>query len=341
MRCLTRDLHLLTENTAQEEKSNVCFDGVWVGRGEMRGTAFTFNDGPRVHVRFPGPQELELLLHGEKHHGVLQKDGTLKWDDGDVWRRGAESVTSRFGLGLHSRVRLACACGDAGKVGTVVGFTSEHVEVKFDLRIVRCSSWDLQPWEESTVRADNKVAASGEKPRTWIDVVRREAVPAHASSSVQALPKTAEAKQCKAAPASKQATTSLSAVPAQRQVKVERPAAFRSASSKAAARPSAPSRSSVESAAAMATAAPKYVDATWYTGVVKWWRGSWGLLKCDALHERFPEQDVFLHKTDCSAGPPRQWDRMEFRLVVDGGNPKAVRARPEGAGDAKKMSYED
>jgi len=66
------------------------FEGYWVNRGVLQGgkSQFTFEDGPCVPVRFLGLDELELELDGQRHHGVLQKDGTLKWDDGDVWRRG-------------------------------------------------------------------------------------------------------------------------------------------------------------------------------------------------------------------------------------------------------------
>merc|ERR1711972_540592 len=125
---------------------------------------------------------------------------------------------------------------------------------------------------------------------------------------------------------------------ARSQEKPERPASVQSARSKIASGPVAPSAGAAASAPAVAKATQKYADATWYTGVVKWWRGSWGLLSCEALRASFPEQDIFLHKSDCAAGAPRQWDRMQFRLVIDGGNPKAVRAKPE---EDKKMSYEE
>jgi len=53
-------------------------------------------------------------------------------------------------------------------------------------------------------------------------------------------------------------------------------------------------------------------------------------LSCEELQARFPEQDVFLHKSDCCAeAMPRQMDRVFFRLVVADGNPKALEARTE------------
>merc|ERR1712151_957077 len=74
-------------------------------------------------------------------------------------------------------------------------------------------------------------------------------------------------------------------------------------------------------------AAPKYADSTWYIGVVKHFKGSFGFLICEELQARFPGQDVFLLKSDCCAGGPRVGDRMQFRLVISDGNPKAVQAR--------------
>jgi len=80
-------------------------------------------------------------------------------------------------------------------------------------------------------------------------------------------------------------------------------------------------------------------DASEYTGYVKQSRGSMAWLGCDALLARFPHRDIFLHKTDMAGGfVPRQGP-VVFRLVIDDfGNPKAVRARQEGASDEKRMS---
>merc|ERR1719245_981785 len=56
------------------------------------------------------------------------------------------------------------------------------------------------------------------------------------------------------------------------------------------------------------------VGAKWYTGVVKWSRGSIAFLTSEELQARFPDQDVFLHRNECrDEAMPRQWDRMFFR----------------------------
>jgi len=63
-------------------------------------------------------------------------------------------------------------------------------------------------------------------------------------------------------------------------------------------------------------------------------------LGCDALQARFPHRDIFLHKTDMTGGTVPRQGPVVFRLVIDDfGNPKAVRARQEGASDEKRMSY--
>jgi len=75
--------------------------------------------------------------------------------------------------------------------------------------------------------------------------------------------------------------------------------------------------------------------AKWYTGVVKWSRGSLAWLACEELQARFPDQDVFLHRNDCrDEAMPRQWDRMVFHLLVADGKPRALDARSEAAHQA-------
>jgi len=74
---------------------------------------------------------------------------------------------------------------------------------------------------------------------------------------------------------------------------------------------------------------------------VKQSKGSMAWLGCDALLARFPHRDIFLHRTDMAEGKVPREGRVVFRLVIDDdGNPKAVRARQEGASDEKRMSYD-
>merc|ERR1739846_203022 len=80
-------------------------------------------------------------------------------------------------------------------------------------------------------------------------------------------------------------------------------------------------------------------DATWYTGVVKRSRGAYTWLTSEELQDRFPGQDVFLHKSECrDEVMPRQMDRMVFRLTVADGMPKALDARIKAAHLATKST---
>lgn len=64
-----------------------CFDGVWIGRGEIRGEMLKWFDGPTVHLTLTGPRTLDFPHDGKIHRGSLSPGGCLLWDDGDVWRR--------------------------------------------------------------------------------------------------------------------------------------------------------------------------------------------------------------------------------------------------------------
>lgn len=44
-------------------------------------------DGHTCELTLRDKHTVELKLHGETHVGELAEDGTLRWDDGDVWRR--------------------------------------------------------------------------------------------------------------------------------------------------------------------------------------------------------------------------------------------------------------
>merc|ERR1719464_1003288 len=100
----------------------------------MKGNIFTFKDGPQVEVSFLGDKEIELSLESETHRGAMQDDGTVHWDDGDIWRREeSKKATSQIGIDMHAPVELLRACAGmlAGSRGTVVGFALDTVEVKF------------------------------------------------------------------------------------------------------------------------------------------------------------------------------------------------------------------
>jgi len=262
----------MQKDSAAHAQVAVLFDGLWANRGEMKGTQFTFKDGPQVEVSLVGDKEIELYLESDRHRGVMQDDGTVQWDDGDIWRRDVtDAVSVRFGIRLHSSVRARhdqSAGIHAEDVGTVVGFTSECVEVKFGRRIVRCSACAVAICDEGDV----------------------EQIPARRAGRRESA-----VRKCTA---EKRLTGS------------DRP----------------PTRGPDAS-----------LDATWYTGVVKWSRGSMAWLSSEELQARFPDQDIFLHKSEWLAEVmPRQKDRIVFHLMIADGKPKALDARTEAAHQAAK-----
>merc|ERR1711920_445582 len=359
-----------SKNISCSDRSLDCkaaFDGYWIGRGVLAGSTFTFDDGSSVPVHYFSRDELELTVDGETHRGKLRQDGQLHWDDGDVWRRDVtDAVSMRFGIRMHSHVRALhdkCAGIFVGEVGTVVGFTSECVEVKFARRIVRCSALDVAICDEGDTQNEERPAAiscsaaRSETPlppqvgcathlppsssqvevrtarkdteddvprgksgvaRAWTDVLHQGPEgKASASRKVERFPLRQASRQAERQEVPKSRGVVRDGVSDQ---------SLTISTSKCEKPPKGGSDSSMASR-------PKLVasmDATWYTGVVKWSRGSMAWLSCEELQARFPEQHVFLHKSECRAERmPRQMDRMVFRLAVADGNPKALEARTE------------
>ncbi|CAE7940712.1 Ankrd17 [Symbiodinium necroappetens] len=72
-------------------------------------------------------------------------------------------------------------------------------------------------------------------------------------------------------------------------------------------------------------------DKSWmegqrFQGTVKFWRGSFGWLSCDAVTEKMGPRDVFLHRNDLNSVPVVA-DAVEFGLILDAkGQPKATNA---------------
>lgn len=372
-------------------------EGIWVGRGELRGETFTFADGPAVPVCYPEEGVIELILDGERHRGVLQKDSTLKWGDGDIWRREfEEAARSRFGLDLHVRVRLLCACSgiQAGQFGCVVGFTKELVEVKFGVRIARCLAEHLECLQNNEFERPSSHSDSGAMvadgtscaPRTWSQVVR--APPRKELQAPQdRMPKPSSIRRqdldTKTKPAARTSRTTArpqaASLATSQQIKRPDDSVVKSAkfvrtaprtggtgvSSAASSSHERPHRASVQiapPARERQTCTPKPqqarpspqttpacasevpADGQWYTGVVRWSSGSMAWLRCEALRERFPERDVFLHRSGMVGHMPRQWDRLLFRLTIVDGTPKAMLAKPhreEEEEKQEKMSYDD
>jgi len=68
-----------------------------------------------------------------------------------------------------------------------------------------------------------------------------------------------------------------------------------------------------------------------YQGDVKYFRGSYGWIVCQAVGEDYPGQDIMVHKNDCNFKPEpgrpllKPGDQVRFRLTLNNqGNPQAV-----------------
>merc|ERR1719464_2653494 len=90
-----------------------CFDGSWVGRGDMQGGSLRwYHDGPSVSFTVVGRNTIELHLDGCRHRGELRADGRLYWEDGDIWTRDTVEharqpcAAAGFGFRLHSEVHV-------------------------------------------------------------------------------------------------------------------------------------------------------------------------------------------------------------------------------------------
>jgi hypothetical protein len=53
--------------------------------------------------------------------------------------------------------------------------------------------------------------------------------------------------------------------------------------------------------------------------VVKYFRGSFGWIVCEAVAVDFPGRDIMVHKSDCLGDfRPKQGDTVSFRLALNG-----------------------
>lgn len=329
------------------------FDGIWANRGEMKGTQFTFKNGPQVEVSLVGDREIELYLDSERHRGVMQDDGTVHWDDGDIWRREETVVTSQTAFEMFAPVQLSKACAGmlAGQCGTVVGFAADRVEVKFSSKIIQCLAADLQMCTGSHTPLAQQVGCATRLPSSQAEVRTGRTYP----EAVLRSKSRAFADVLRQAPeGQKLAPRKVEQIPARqagrREVpesqSVDRKGASKRSPTIIMGRSDQPLARGSDASTASRPKPVASMDATWYTGVVRWSRGSMAWLSCEELKARFPDQDVFLHRSECrDKVMPRQRDRMVFRLMVDDGKPKALSARTEAAHQAAneslKMSLEE
>jgi len=261
------------------------------------------------------------------------EDGTLHWDDGDIWSRVHHQFEGNWSKAIISGNTLKWNEGEE----VAITFLNEttlrmmyydalppHKPKMFTAQI---QSDGALHWDDDAVwrRAVDKSVEVELPP--WLSRrrrVRREqtlAVPTEQAGSM-----TREGPQAPAASSSKDKDASMAVavrVPANATVPLsweERLAeedtctcgSMELSSESSEAEPAAEIRNSTQD----------------YCGVVTWFRGSFGWITCNSLPARFAgDPDVFVHKNDCEFRP-RQHDRVRFFLMEnDLGKPQALQVR--------------
>merc|ERR1719464_506760 len=346
------------QGSAESVSSNAwtslsCLDGSWVGRGEMQGGSLRwYHDGPSVSVTVVGRNTIELHLDGCSHRGELQADGRLYWEDGDIWTRDTiehasqPCVAAGFGFRLHSEVHVLGGRSESptSEPGLVVGFTDSQVEVKHTDRIRRYFPCNLK--SAAAEQVYQKSAANSRRPvsETVMQPQDQHSKPASKNGASRASSGAARA------PCEQVHNCTVSSRPgvdwAKRLQQQSSKPGRTSDKSRAAVDASLKSaagtgrtlaevvKSKSESSFSSATA-----TGLRHHGVVNFSRGSMAWVHCKSLEARFPDQDIFLHKSECMGGMmPRQHDRISFFLMQDAaGNPQARQAIAENPAPRREM----
>jgi hypothetical protein len=68
---------------------NASFDGIW-NKACIHDGVLTWNEGEDITIMITSTKTFQLRYDGIDHTAELRDDGTLHWDDGDVWKRLAK-----------------------------------------------------------------------------------------------------------------------------------------------------------------------------------------------------------------------------------------------------------
>jgi cold shock CspA family protein len=339
------------------------FEGRW-SKASISRNILTWNEGEEVTIDIISPDSFCMTYVGNVYTATLQANGILRWDDGDVWRRAYDraEVSATLPPWLrHSRCKRAFAdCAPKLTVKELPNrkcaeekrqLQKDHVHIPEQL-LVRMSTEKVSPDVAPTASKVEEsikvgVAEDREKPSAialppWLQSFRRRDATKSCDAKVDladsSRAKDISEKECfpqhqrcmrggrhpdispDVAP---DACTHIQVPQIERNARVdtvrqESPesnlhardifAAFHSPQMKASAAPSL-----------------RPVDTRVYQGIVKWFRGAYGWLVCEALAKDFPDTDVFLHKNDCNF-KPRPGDEVCFRMALNGqGIPQAVK----------------
>jgi hypothetical protein len=278
------------------------FEGSWRD-ATISKNRLTWNEGEEVAIDMLSHSSFRMFYLGKMYTAEVKDNGTLCWDDGDVWRWQERNpnvvrVMPPWLMGCRRKPRNILATTDSPKTSKPTSSTLECV--------VRDSPMASK-------------ARPGAHQDTKSDVLEWNGQALHHAVSSESY---GSGSHC--------------------QSDVDRTAVFRDNADKGSVRDasakgvvastvslhihtvndSAGSRLSDLSVKTQITLTP--INGTVYHGEVKSFKGSYGWLVCKALKADYPNCDVMMHKNDCNFRP-RWGNRVIFRLALNGyGNPQAV-----------------
>jgi antitoxin component of MazEF toxin-antitoxin module len=282
------------------------FDGVW-GPACLRKGVLTWNEGEDVEVDVLSDTKFRMTYVGKVCSAELRRDGKLHWSDGDVWSRRSIPCTTDLPVCNDLPAWLSRRSQNRRSIRPVASSKIASSTLCRTVGQVPCrSAWPSdasrgsQPEVTSRCEGDIAKPILCEKPSNLTTVSG-----ATSYAAVATLHRASSNKmQHHAADQSKNvATDSRNAAPL---------------TTSLASNVRQPRGRTVEASAP--------INNKRYTGIVSWFRGSYGWVDCVEVKANYNGLHTFLHSNDCDFNP-RQGDEVEFRLALDNkGNPKAVNA---------------
>jgi hypothetical protein len=304
------------------------FEGAW-SKASINKNTLSWNEGEDVAIEILSCTAFRMTYVGKVYTAQFEHS-KLFWDDGDVWRLASdkeESVPPKLPPWLSYKrrytkldrngLRSEC-CEDAKKkmcsqplpreehhegIPSVVvhsvhaqnaSLVTAAADAKVDCNDLKCTLSSSVKKQDGTQQPRSSARTV---PLTWEDVVPSTPKQDTHDGKVQCGSQRETVHQACTMAASSNSTTAGAAsdsVCTQVQPKAKAPAPLVPISTKI------------------------------YQGIVKWFRGSYGWLVCEAVSKDYPDVDVLVHKNDCNF-KPKSGDEVRFRLSLNGqGNPQAM-----------------
>jgi len=325
------------EDPEQQGDVECAFDGVW-SKASIYNRVLTWHEGPwdapcaAVTIDVVSATRFHMIYKGENHCAELQGDGQLHWDDGAIWIRHQAKFEGKWNKAGISKNTLTWNEGEEVAICVLsdTTFRMKYVgriytaELREDGRL----QWDdgdvwfplaseLPPWLFQRRRV-GRISAATVRDKTC-----------NRADSQRNPCNIAEQKPCISRPSTRFSEEKLTGDPATvvvsahgRNTHEEGSAHYEVSTEMNILGADSNATRSQSRARTPMTLTP--IDTTVYHGVVKWFRGSYGWLVCDAIAADYPDCDVLAHKSECSF-KPRQGDRVCFRLALNAqGNPHAM-----------------